>query len=152
MRSGSARWRRLGSSVIPVAFAAALPLVQWCTLCADETQAACPVEHAAAAAASGVPACTRDVPACERGVEEGQCPFAGTTHRQFCVGGPMGGAGVRPHAPELKAPGLQPALPASEPPALEPARETQRVQVQAEARPPTRSRARRPPVRGPPSA
>ena len=64
----------------------------------------------------------------------------------------MGGAGVRPHAPELKAPGLQPALPASEPPALEPARETQGVQVQAEARPPTRSWARRPPVRGPPSA
>src|SRR5262245_66054469 len=110
MRIGSAMWHRLASSVIPVAVVAALPLVQWCSVCAGESSAACPVERAAVTASmpsSEAAACANGAPACEHGALGGQCPFAGAPHRLFCVGEPMGGPGVRPHAPELATPALQ---------------------------------------------
>jgi len=143
----------LGPGVIPVAFAAALPLVQWCALCAPAATRECPA-GAAAAPTSTSPVCASGHDGCpEHGNEEGQCPFERPSGRTFCVGAAMGGPGVRPHAPELSAPVLEIAFLAAEPPSLfVVVRESWPIGRQAEARPPTRSRARRPPVRGPPAA
>jgi len=144
-------WRRLGTSVIPVAFVAALPLVQWCAVCADAAARACSADGAAAHAAAA--ACAGDAAGCGgHGTQEGQCPFESGSPRPFCVGAAMGGPGVRPHGPELPAPALQPMPLAAEPLALDPPRERPRADARAEARPPTAAWARVAPVRGPPSA
>jgi len=151
MRIGSAIWRRLGSSVIPVAFIAALPLVQWCSLRVDMDPRQCPM--AGKAASSTSTACAGSMPACAaHGTQEGQCPFEPSSGRTFCVGQAIGGPGVRPHAPVLGAPAVQPALVPIAPMAPEPALAAERVEAQPEARPPTESAARGPEVRAPPAA
>jgi len=142
----------LGSAVIPVAFAAALPLVQWCTLCIeagagerqDATAAAAALDRALVACAGGREDCA------EHGAREGQCPFERPAGRTFCVGPAMGGPGVRPHASAAPAPSLETAFLVPEQPAPEPESEPWLPDRLAEARPPTRSWAQRPPVRGPP--
>jgi hypothetical protein len=148
---GSSSWRRLGSGVIPVAFAAALPLVQWCWICSPLSARACP--GVPTAPASAPPACASGHEACaEHGAKEGQCPFERRSGRTFCVGAAMGGLGVRPHAPVLPAPALESVFLVPEPPTLDTAREPARLGREAEARPPTPGWVRRPPVRGPPVA
>jgi hypothetical protein len=151
MRIDSAMWRGLRSSVVLVAFVAALPLVQWCSPGANADPVHCPHRSMAARAAS--PACAGAMPACAaHGTQEGQCPFEPASGRTFCVGQALGGPGVRPHAPVLGAPVLLLALVPIAPMALEPALAAERVEAEPEARPPTESAARGPEVRAPPLA
>jgi hypothetical protein len=154
MRIGSTTWRRAVSGAIPLAFAAALPLVQWCPLDAEVSLLDCLLNDARpAAAAASAPACASDRTGCAaHGTAASGCPFERTRDRALCMGAPMGGAGLRPLAPDLHSPDLAPALPAMEPPEPGAPRELGRIDVSAEARPPTRAWARRPPVRGPPPA
>ena len=154
MHIGSTVWRRLAIGVVPAAFFAALPVVQWCPLGADVTLRDCLPGGVwpAATAAPSTPVCPEERGDCAAREAAGGCPFAHPAPRTRCIGGAMGGPGLRPLSPELHAPALQPALPATEPPDLGVWREARRTMVQAEARPPTRSWARRPPVRGPPLA
>jgi hypothetical protein len=157
MRIGSTMWRRLAVGTIPAAFFAALPIVQWCPLSAEVTLRDCLAGGAwpTAAAAPSTPVCPGGHGDCAAREAAGSCPFAHDVPRALCIGGAMGGPGLRPLSPELHGPELQPALPATEPRDIGlwgPRREPRRAVVQADARPPTRSWARRPPVRGPPLA
>ena len=149
MRIRSAMWNRLASAVIPVAFIAALPLVQWCSLCVDPGPGRCPMSggDAAAAPERSEPACTNG---CEHGIAEGECPFAHATHRTFCVGAAMGGPGVRPLAPGLPVPLA--ALPVAAPSIEDAAREPRWVAPDIEPPPPTSAHGLRPPARAPPSS
>ena len=146
MRIGTLR-RRLAAAVVPFAFTAALPLVQWCPLGAAITLRDClpgDVSQATAAAACGARCPLRAGP-----IE--RCPLQRSTPTR-CIGAPMGGPGLRPHSPELQPPVPLPALADASVPVVEAPRELGRVASVAQARPPTRPRAQRPPVRGPPLA
>ena len=156
MRIGSRLGRRFAFAAIPLAFAAALPLVQWCPLGASITLRDClpgsewPVSAAAATAPcerAGAPmACGAHDAAC------GHCPLQRSTPPTRCIGAPMGGPGLRPHSPEIHPPAFEAALADAGTPVVEAPREAGPVASQADARPPTRCHWRRPPVRGPPLA
>jgi hypothetical protein len=73
-------------------------------------------------------------------------------HRAYCLGGPNGGAGVRPHAPRLIVQGPPPLVLAVSTALANPPRQIRRVTPQLAVRPPPRFWIRRPPVRGPPCA
>ena len=154
MRIGSTMGRRLASAVLPLAVVAALPLVQWCPLRAAVTLRDClPGSEWPASAAPAPPACAGVPTAC--GAHDaacGHCPFQRSTPPTRCIGAPMGGPGLRPHTPEIHPPALEVALVDAATPIVEAPREAGPAASQADARPPTRSRARRPPVRGPPLA
>ena len=153
MRIGSTTWRRVMAGAIPVAFAAALPLVQWCPLGADVTLRDCLPGGAWAAQAAAAAACANEHAGCgAREAAGGGCPFQHTTPRTRCIGAPMGGPGLRPLAPDVHPPDLLLALPAMEPPEPCAPREIGWIGLEPEARPPTRAPATRPPVRGPPLA
>jgi hypothetical protein len=153
MRIGTTTWRRAVAGAIPLAFAAALPLVQWCPLGARVTLRDCLLDDARPApAAPAAPACASGHAGCGTPEAAGRgCPFQPTSSRTYCIGAPMGGPGLRPLAPDTRRPDLPLALPAMEPPAPEASHERGRIEAQADARPPTGDWARRPPVRGPPS-
>jgi len=159
MRIGSTIGRRLALAAVPLAFAAALPLVQWCPLGAEMTLRDCLPDDRSAAAAPAMPACPAEhaMPTCAgehagcsaREADGGGCPFQHTAPTR-CIGAPLGGRGLRPLSPRLHPPALQSALDAAAPPVVEAPRDPAPTLAQADARPPTRSWARRPPVRGPP--
>jgi hypothetical protein len=144
MRIGPAR--RLASALVPLAFAASLPLVQWCPLGSAITLRDClPGAAWPASAAPPQPnACPASAATC------GHCPLQHSMPPARCIGAPMGGVGLRPLSPELHPPALQMALADAVPPVVKAPRELGRIVERADARPPTRSWAQRPPVRGPP--
>ena len=146
MRIGSMMGRRLASAVLPLAFLAALPLVQWCPLGTSVTLRDCLPGDAwpGSAAAAPAPACGARDASCVH------CPFQRPTPPTRCIGAPMGGPGLRPHPPGIDPPALGIAVDDAAAPAVEAPRELGCVVRTADARPPTRSPARRPPVRGPP--
>ena len=143
-------WQRLASGVIPVAFLAALPLVQWCSLASDPAAVRCLLvgEAPVAAPAASAPACANGCGAHE-GAER-QCPLQQASRRAFCIGAAMGGPGMRPLAPVLIAP--PGALPAERPTLDDAARAPGRVAWETEARPPSSAHVRRPPARAPPAS
>jgi hypothetical protein len=149
MRIGTLR-RRLAAAVVPFAFTAALPLVQWCPLGAAITLRDClPGDVSPATAAAACGAAHADCPM--RAGAYGHCPLQRSAPTR-CISAPMGGPGLRPHSPELPPPAVMPALADAAQPVVESPRELGRIASVAKARPPTRSWARRPPVRGPPLA
>jgi len=152
MRIGSTIGRRIASFAVPLAFAAALPLVQWCPLGADVTLRDClPGQRSpAAATAPTMPMCALEHGGCRaHDAAGGGCPFQHSAPTR-CIGAPLGGRGLRPLSPRLHPPALELALVDSVSPVVEAPCELGRALVQADARPPTRAWARRPPVRGPP--
>ena len=148
--------RRLSSALLPLAFVAALPLVQWCPLGAAITLRDClpgDARQNRAATAPASAACAGEPMACgARAATCAHCPLQGSTPPARCIGAPIGGPGLRPHSPELQPPTVLAALADAAPPVVEAPREQGRVASVAQARPPTRPRAQRPPVRGPPLA
>jgi hypothetical protein len=152
MRFGTMR-RRLAAAAVPLAFAAALPLVQWCPLGTAVTLRDClPGAVLPAAAAHAPTACPEQGGCPLRAQACGHFPLQRSTPPTRCIGAPMGGPGLRPHSPHLRPPALLPALATTSLPVVEAPREIGCIASAAEARPPTRSWARRPPVRGPPHA
>ena len=152
MRIGSTLGRRFASAVVPLAFAAALPLVQWCPLAPAVTLRDClpgvawPVSSAApvpTACGGGSVACPAGAATCAH------CPLQRSSPTR-CIGAPMGGLGLRPLSPELHPPVVAVALEDVLAPVLEAPRALGHAVEQADARPPTPPWARRPPVRGPP--
>ena len=151
--------RRLAFAAVPLAFAASLPLVQWSPLGADVTLRDCLPGARSSAAATAMAACSGEhaMATCAgehagsstRAAAGGDCPFQ---HRAptRCIGAPLGGLGLRPLSPRLHPPALQLALIEPAPPVVEAPRDPAPTPAQADARPPTRSWASRPPVRGPP--
>src|SRR5262245_49776087 len=141
----SATWHRLASGLIPVAFVAALPLIQWCSPSDDPADILCLVADGVTAASPSH--AERACPAgCdERGSAEAACPFSRPTERAFCVGAAMGGPGVRPLAPPLSAPSPLLALLAEPPVPVASLLEAGRIEPASEARPPTSAHHRTPP-------
>ena len=153
MRIGSKIGRRLASAAIPLAFAAALPLVQWCPLGAAITFRDClPGDGwpAAAAPASATATCGESSSCPAHDVACRDCPLQRSSPPTRCIGGPMGGIGLRPHAPQLLPPSLEIALNDAVAPEVEAPQDLGRLVTETDARPPTRSWARHAPVRGPP--
>jgi hypothetical protein len=156
MRIGSMIWRRLAAGAVPAAFAATLPLVQWCPLPSGVSLLTClqgGVWAGSGETARAQPACTGDHGGCA-GHDPAQagCPFERSESRTLCIGDPMGGPGVRPHSIQVHTPEPHVPLATVEPLPAEPPGERWPVGASMEARPPTRDVARRPPVRGPPLA
>ena len=151
MRIGSTMGRRFTSAAVPLAFAAALPLVQWCPLGAAVTLRDClpgdarPVSSPAPART----ACGRASMACPAPATCAHCPLQRSMPTR-CIGAPMGGLGLRPLSPELHPPVVVVALEDVVAPVLEAPRALGHAVERSDARPPTRYWARRPPVRGPP--
>src|SRR5262249_39893451 len=161
MRTRSVVRRGLASGVVPLALLAALPLVQWCSICSDPLSLEClfrgPVEGAGAmpacaaepapcaaeqtAGATERSACPAEGAACAaerhacpgRAASGGACPDEHRGRGTFCVGAPLGGVGVRPLAPALTAPAGQPA-PVADAPSAQPPRETGAADPRVEAR------------------
>jgi hypothetical protein len=146
----SVAWRRLAGGMIPVAFLAALPLVQWCSLGSDPADVRCLLTGDASAATPvhPEPACASGCVA--RGVTEGQCPLEPSSHRAFCIGAASGGPGVRPLAPVLVAPFA--ALPVEQPAVEDATLKSGCVAWDRAERPPSPAHVRRPPARAPPAS
>jgi hypothetical protein len=154
MSIGRVMRRRLAAVTVPLAFVAALPLVQWCPLGSEATLLDClavgaaPVPDAApqapAACAGGHGGCGAAAATCD------PCPSRRSKAPARCIGAPLGGPGLRPLSPALRPPAVQVALVDAPPPVVEAPGELGLRLARAGARPPTRSWARRPPVRGPP--
>jgi hypothetical protein len=147
---------------LPLALLSAAPSVQWCSiewcvtpvaLAQCETTGSCAATDMQCAFA--MPECAALAQAaCEAARESGDpssCePIA--SHRMFCVGGPMGGVGLRP-ALDADSP-LEPihAIAAAALDLYAAAAPSHPVATAARARAPAAPRALRPPARAPPLA
>lgn len=124
---------------------------------------ACSAMSARCAAAASCPyaACTNATPA--RATSREPVPALPLTHghaprgappshhtRAFCLTDPNGGAGVRPHPPQLRTHTVLPAIAVAGDACSAPAESGHAPALQDDARPPSRNTEQHPPVRGPP--
>ncbi len=163
MRTDSRPSRLMGRFALPLALWAAVPTLQFCRVAWDETRPEClegvPAAEVEIVRHAMAPPCAAACPSADRSCaaacpsdETGTCPARPPAHRTYCPGGPNGGAGVRPHAPEIRVQAPEPILFAAAGEVISPPRAIQRVVTQLAVRPPPRLWITCPPVRGPPVA
>ena len=151
-----------GVIALPLALWAATPAIRVCppgdgdarTECVAGTADAAQLEIAAHL--SGCPrllACARQrhkSRGCAAAQHRAPASPGATNRREFCLGGPNGGSGVRTHSVRISIDATPLAVAVAQDAGLEPMRREARVQPARLARPPTRFWTTRPPVRGPP--
>ena len=123
------------------------------TSCSAASETSCPF---AARCAPSSQAAGRDHP-CTADCERVDARTHSSNHhahhaRAFCLGGPNGGTGVRPHSPQLRTHAPPPAIVTATLALASLPHQTRRVAPQLAVRPPPRLWITRAPIRGPPVA